>query len=993
METLKQAIEARQKEAQRQPDDTLVWLIAGGMLLRALLAVVTEPYAYDQNCFFSWALKIAQDGPGNFYAPDYFADYPPGYMLVLGLVGKLMGLLHLNFTQAAAWLLMSLVPILCAGGLVWAVWNIGLEAGNGDVRWANRAAGFAAFGPSLVYCTGVWMQIDEVVCFLMVLALWRLSRGKFWQGCLWYGAALAVKPQALLAGPVLALCALLPLLQEGAAGLAAALKRGVGGAVCALAPVLAAALPFGLTPAALLEKYLGTAQSYPYASINAFNLMELLGGNWVKQNEAMPLLPITWQQFGTLCLAALTAALCVLAVRAVKAGRFDPLLLAAFYTVGVFALGHRMHERYLLLGLALTLAAAARWRSRWLLGAAAGLSLTSLLNLAVVYSSQGTEDEFLTSGMAVITGRLAGLGAVMFFMMLALAAWDLTRMDEPAPLPETAPEPWAVPAPQPRWTRREALALAGLTLATAVVSLAYLGDTTAPQNGLTAESVPLTETVSVQGQAASVWVYGGITKGGSLTITGADGTTAAQMELKPGACFQWNVLELDVPVTGDCTVMVENGTVFELSFRDEAGEALAVTGSGTLTDEQTAVPKVISQLNSMYFDEIYHGRTGYEQAHGLSIYETTHPPLGKVFIQIGIALFGMTGFGWRISGTVFGILMVPVMYGLCRRLTRRPWLAFAGGALIALDFMRFAQSRIATIDVYGTFFILLGALCMVWYCQTVLEKGVRGALLPMALGGVAFGLGCASKWTGIYSGAGLAVLYFGVLWARYKQQKPGFARELKLAFAGGVAFYVVVPLAIYILSYFPYKVHDPSFRLADWWNCQTFMYRYHSQLKSTHAFESRWYTWPMMLRPVWYYMGKYLPAGMFASIAGFGSPVVWWGGTAALAALGWRQASGRGSRAGAACLVMFSAQILPWMLVTRSTFLYHYFPGAMFGLVALVLWLGQTEERTAKRRAAVLLALALALFVWFYPAISGLPVPRAWAASLKWLPTWGFYIL
>ena len=52
METLKQAIEARQKEAQRQPDDTLVWLIAGGMLLRALLAVVTEPYAYDQNCFF-----------------------------------------------------------------------------------------------------------------------------------------------------------------------------------------------------------------------------------------------------------------------------------------------------------------------------------------------------------------------------------------------------------------------------------------------------------------------------------------------------------------------------------------------------------------------------------------------------------------------------------------------------------------------------------------------------------------------------------------------------------------------------------------------------------------------------------------------------------------------------------------------------------------------------------------------------------------------------
>ena len=200
MEELKQAAQARQQEARRQPGDTLVWLLAGGMLLRAVLAVVTQPYTYDQNCFFAWALKIAQDGPQNFYAPDYFADYPPGYMLVLGLVGKLMGLLHLNFTQAAAWLLMSLVPILCAGGLVWAVWHIGLEAGNGDERWANRAAGFAAFGPSLMYCTGVWMQIDEVVCFLMVLALWRLSRGRFWQGCLWYGVALAVKPQAPKSG-------------------------------------------------------------------------------------------------------------------------------------------------------------------------------------------------------------------------------------------------------------------------------------------------------------------------------------------------------------------------------------------------------------------------------------------------------------------------------------------------------------------------------------------------------------------------------------------------------------------------------------------------------------------------------------------------------------------------------------------------------------------------------------------------------------------------
>ena len=79
------------------------------------------------------------------------------------------------------------------------------------------------------------------------------------------------------------------------------------------------------------------------------------------------------------------------------------------------------------------------------------------------------------------------------------------------------------------------------------------------------------------------------------------------------------------------------------------------------------------------------------------------------------------------------------------------------GVLLALDFMRFSQSRLATIDIYGTFFILLGAYFMLWYCQQVLTVGVNGAVLPMFLGGLDFGLGCASKWTGIYAGAGLAV--------------------------------------------------------------------------------------------------------------------------------------------------------------------------------------------------------------------------------------------
>ena len=99
--------------------------------------------------------------------------------------------------------------------------------------------------------------------------------------------------------------------------------------------------------------------------------------------------------------------------------------------------------------------------------------------------------------------------------------------------------------------------------------------------------------------------------------------------------------------------MVENAQLFELAFRDANGRLVPVTGGGALFDEQTAVPDTISQLNSMYFDEIYHGRTGYEQLHKMPVYETTHPPLGKDLIMVGIALFGMTAFGWGGAGALF----------------------------------------------------------------------------------------------------------------------------------------------------------------------------------------------------------------------------------------------------------------------------------------------------------------------------------------------------
>ncbi len=120
--------------------------------------------------------------------------------------------------------------------------------------------------------------------------------------------------------------------------------------------------------------------------------------------------------------------------------------------------------------------------------------------------------------------------------------------------------------------------------------------------------------MTLDGSAVSLWVYPGISFGGSMTVTDANGSTVFEKELNYGTCFSWTANNVQLAAGTQLTVMVENAQLFELAFRDANGRLVPVTGGGALFDEQTAVPDTISQLNSMYFDEIYHGRTGYESS-------------------------------------------------------------------------------------------------------------------------------------------------------------------------------------------------------------------------------------------------------------------------------------------------------------------------------------------------------------------------------------------
>jgi len=360
--------------------------------------------------------------------------------------------------------------------------------------------------------------------------------------------------------------------------------------------------------------------------------------------------------------------------------------------------------------------------------------------------------------------------------------------------------------------------------------------------------------------------------------------------------------------------------------------AAASEGSGKeVFDEQQWAPYRPDYRNGMYFDEIYHGRTAYEFVELMEPYENTHPPLGKVILAIGVKMFDMTPYGWRFMAGVVGTLMVPIFYAAARGMFQRTRYAFLAALLLVLEGFHLVHSRSANVDIIGVTFTIIMFYAMHRYGETAWRNGgFRKSLGYLALSGLFFGAAAAVKWNYLYGGAGLAILFIFALIRRWREGRMegdfDVVRRTILTLMACVILFVAVPAGVYTASYEPFiKATKADDSYKDLWQFQKNMYNYHKGVKEEHPYGSKWYTWPLMLRPVWYYGGKDLEPGQAQSIAAIGNPLIWWGGLLAMLAswwLGWR----RRDRIVLTLAVAYLSFYVPWMVAPRSvTFLYHYF--------------------------------------------------------------------
>ena len=551
-----------------------------------------------------------------------------------------------------------------------------------------------------------------------------------------------------------------------------------------------------------------------------------------------------------------------------------------------------------------------------------------------------------------------------------------------------------------------------LTAVYALIAFFNLGDAAAPE---TYYALPNDGRVEIhfdhEVALGRVFYFAGLNTGEAQLAVRQDGqdVLAGTLPHSYREVFKWCDAELTDPtqdLTTDTVVLypkadgTEDIEIGEMAFFDVSGlrvdpsDISAQQGAEALCDEPMSVPEESTWRNSTYFDEIYHARTALEHLRLIKPYEVSHPPLGKLIIALGLTIFGVNPFGWRFMGVLFGVLMLPIMWLLIRRLFGDDRIALCGTAIFAFDFMHFAQTRIATIDTYGVFFILLMYLFFwSWYDNDNWRD--------LALAGVFFGLGAASKWTCLYAGAGLGVLWVIAWLYRFHDAKgQSWQKRCFEDFVLNVGFclvwFVMVPALIYYLSYLPYGRAKGAALFTKKYlqivlDNQEYMFTYHAKsvLGATHPYSSTWYQWLVDYRPILYVL-EYPASGYRTSIAAFLNPLLCWGGLMSLPVLFWMAIRRRDRRA-AFILVGYLSELLPWVPVERLTFAYHYFPSSLFLVLSLSYVLALIRENRESWRASALTLAAgsTALFALFFPVLNGLPVRGDLAdALLKWLPSW-----
>jgi predicted membrane-bound dolichyl-phosphate-mannose-protein mannosyltransferase len=352
---------------------------------------------------------------------------------------------------------------------------------------------------------------------------------------------------------------------------------------------------------------------------------------------------------------------------------------------------------------------------------------------------------------------------------------------------------------------------------------------------------------------------------------------------------------------------------------------------------------IIMQPGELVFDEQHYVTDARSILQDHETLRSEHPPLAKLFIVSGIALFGDNAFGWRFFSVIFGTICIVLFYFICRSLAMSERASLLATFLLTLENMSFVQASVAMLDVYSLAF-MLGSFLLY----------LRGRYL---FPGISVGLAALAKLSG-------ALAFPAILLHWFFSGRANPQRFLILILSTPLSFLLLMPLFDFIISR---RLLNPIDRI------QTMLSLTGSLTFSSTTHEAATYAIEWVLRPLitpYWYDPHYLAAISFN---------IWALIIPAVGYMAFRAT--RGSRAGLFGLAWFASTYLVWIpanyITGRISFVYYFYP--TIGAICIGLGMGLSQllhfwktGKSVKRRRAALLGVSayLLLHVGMFIALS-----------------------
>ncbi len=415
-------------------------------------------------------------------------------------------------------------------------------------------------------------------------------------------------------------------------------------------------------------------------------------------------------------------------------------------------------------------------------------------------------------------------------------------------------------------------------------------------------------------------------------------------------------------------------------------------------------------------------------------------------------------FGYRFPGALLGIFSVIFMYLLARTLFKSEVAGLASAFLLSIDGLVLTQSRIATPDTFVLSFVLgsmyfmatkrwllagvfLGAAAstkwngaflllpiVLFFAAQVYDQWRRlegdprlreaervllVGLVAIVLGAMLFGIvgvaqGGLSQYVllagGVPAALGAFVIVGGLTAIMTESNLRATARG-RLYFNAAASFplfFILIPGLIYLASYTPMYFNGGG--LNHLWDINRAAYDFHSGLRSPHPYQSEFWSWPIDLRPVYFYLGR-----GEAKIYNLGNPLVFWMAIPALVYTLWQglrwvrlrvednarvRVFGRITEEQVVPLFVVITYLGFWLaLVTqgRALFLYHYQQAFAIAVLAL----GYTTQRIwehphpwSRNIVFAFLGVCFVTFIYMFPHWTAIDVPTWLDRSYFWFPDW-----